>query len=164
MPNLSGNDFRRARKCQTIRKITFAMCGNVKPLGKRLSPSAEMSNHSGNDFRHARKHQTFCGMICGRPANSKTFKKWVAGGPQASKSLKAWFSYFSPFWNVQKRVSCVKEHIKLGKSILRMGSRLKVSYIYQGKRRSLLYNFIWPNELLHEIRSHKKGYESLLIF
>ena len=56
--NHSGNDFRRARKCQTIRETTFAMRGNSKPFGKRLSPCAETSNHSGNDFRHARKHQT----------------------------------------------------------------------------------------------------------
>ena len=34
--NLSGNDFRQARKCQTIREMTFAMRGNAKPLGKRL--------------------------------------------------------------------------------------------------------------------------------
>ena len=32
--------------------------GNVKPFGKRLSPSAEMPNLSGNDFRRARKCQT----------------------------------------------------------------------------------------------------------
>ena len=56
--NLSGNDFRHARKCQTFRETTFAVRGNAKPLGKRLSPCAEMPNHSGNDFRHARKHQT----------------------------------------------------------------------------------------------------------
>ena len=31
MPNHSGNDFRRARKCQTIRGMTFAECGNAKP-------------------------------------------------------------------------------------------------------------------------------------
>ena len=42
--NHSGNDFRPARKCQTTRETTFAMRGNVKPLGKRLSPCAEMSN------------------------------------------------------------------------------------------------------------------------
>ena len=58
MPNLSGNDFRQARKCQTLRETTFAKRGNAKPFGKRLSPSAEMSNHSGNDFCHARKCQT----------------------------------------------------------------------------------------------------------
>ena len=34
MPNHSGNDFRRARKCQTIREITFAKRGNAKPFGK----------------------------------------------------------------------------------------------------------------------------------
>ncbi|EFV05778.1 hypothetical protein HMPREF9420_0082 [Segatella salivae DSM 15606] len=59
MPNLSGNDFRHARKCQTFRETTFAMRGNAKPFGKQLSPCAEMSNHSGNDFRQARKCQTF---------------------------------------------------------------------------------------------------------
>ena len=32
--NLSGNDFRRARKRQTIREMTFAMRGNTKPFGK----------------------------------------------------------------------------------------------------------------------------------
>ena len=58
MPNLSGNDFRHARKCQTTRETTFAVRGNAKPFGKRLSPSAEMPNPSGNDFRQARKCQT----------------------------------------------------------------------------------------------------------
>ena len=58
-PNPSENDFRQARKCQTLRETTFAKRGNAKPLGKRLSPCAEMPNHSGNDFRHARKCQTF---------------------------------------------------------------------------------------------------------
>ena len=59
MPNPSGNDFRRARKCQTLRETTFANRGNANPFGKRLSPSAEMSNPSGNDFRQPRKCQTF---------------------------------------------------------------------------------------------------------
>ena len=54
-PNLSGNDFRHARKRQTFRETTFAMRGNAKPFGKRLSPCAETPNLSGNDFRHARK-------------------------------------------------------------------------------------------------------------
>ena len=164
MPNLSGNDFRHARKHQTIREMTFAKRGNAKPFGKRLSPSAEMPNHSGNDFRRVRKCQTTRETTFAMRGNIKPFAEWFAGGPQASKSLKAWFSDFRPFWNVQKRVSCVKEHIKLGKSILGMGSRLKVSFICQGKQRSLLCDFIWPNELFHEIREHKKGYESLLIF
>ena len=57
--NHSGNDFRHARKCQTIRETTFAMRGNTKPFGKWLSPCAETPNHSGNDFRYARKLQTF---------------------------------------------------------------------------------------------------------
>ena len=80
-PNHSGNDFRHARKHQTIREMTFAMRGNAKPFGKRLSPCAETPNLSGNDFRHARKCQTICGMSCGRPArdiNEKsTLKKWI---------------------------------------------------------------------------------------
>ena len=59
MPNHSGNNFRHARKHQTIRETTFAKRGNAKPFGKRLSPCAETSNHSGSDFRHARKCQTF---------------------------------------------------------------------------------------------------------
>ena len=71
----SGNDFRHARKCQTTWKTTFARRGNAKPLGKSLSPGAEMPNLSGNDFRQARKCQTFYGIICGSPASVKTFKK-----------------------------------------------------------------------------------------
>ena len=46
--NHSGNDFRQARKCQTLRETTFAKRGNAKPFGKRLPPCAEMPNHSGN--------------------------------------------------------------------------------------------------------------------
>ena len=53
----SGNDFRHARKCQTIQKMTFAMRGNAKPFGKRLSPCAEMLNLLRNDLREARKRQ-----------------------------------------------------------------------------------------------------------
>ena len=56
--NPSGNDFRQARKCQTLREMTFAMRGNAKPFGKRLSPCAEMPNPSGNNLRQARKCQT----------------------------------------------------------------------------------------------------------
>ena len=74
-PNHSGNDFRHARKLQTIREMTFAMRGNSKPFGKRLSPGAGTPNHSGNDFRRARKCQTFKKVICGSPANTKSFKK-----------------------------------------------------------------------------------------
>ena len=32
IPNHSGNDFRHARKLQTIRETTFAMRGNSKPF------------------------------------------------------------------------------------------------------------------------------------
>ena len=64
MPNLSGNDFRQPRKCQTIREMTFAERGNAKPFGKRLLPSAEMPNLLGNDFRQARKSSfwPFCSV------------------------------------------------------------------------------------------------------
>ena len=53
----SGNDFRQARKCQTFREMTFAERGNVKPFGKRLSPSAETPNLLKSDLREARKLQ-----------------------------------------------------------------------------------------------------------
>ena len=74
-PNPLGNDFRHARKHQTIRETTFAMRGNSKPFGKRLSPSAETPNHSGNDFRHARKHQTIREMTFAERGNAKPLKK-----------------------------------------------------------------------------------------
>ena len=73
--NLSGNDFRQARKCQTLREMTFAMRGNAKPFGKRLSPCAEMSNLSGNDFRHARKCQTLREMTFAMRGNTKPLGK-----------------------------------------------------------------------------------------
>ena len=57
MPNHSGNDFRRARKCQTTREMTFAERGNAKPFGKQLLPSAEMSNLLKSDLRESRKRQ-----------------------------------------------------------------------------------------------------------
>ena len=65
----SGNDFRHARKCQTLRETTFAKRGNAKPFGKRLSPSAEMPNPLRNDLRASRK-SLFKGFdACGPPAN-----------------------------------------------------------------------------------------------
>ena len=57
MPNLSGNDFRQPRKCQTFRETTFAERGNAKPFGKRLLPAAEMPNLLKSDLREARKRQ-----------------------------------------------------------------------------------------------------------
>ena len=65
--------------------MTFDMRGNDKPFGKRLSPSAEMTNLSGNDFRRARKCQTIREMTFAKRGNAKPFKKWFAGGPQAPK-------------------------------------------------------------------------------
>ena len=63
------------RKLQTIREITFAMRGNYKPFGKRLSPSAETPNLSGNDFRQARKFPTFREMTFVERGNAKPFGK-----------------------------------------------------------------------------------------
>ena len=56
-PNHSGNDFRHARKRQTIRETAFAKRGNSKPFGKQLSASAEMPNLLKSDLREARKRQ-----------------------------------------------------------------------------------------------------------
>ena len=76
--NLSGNDFRRARKCQTFREMTFAKRGNAKPLGKRLSPCAEMPNLSGNNFRRARKCQTIRETTFAKRGNAKPFGKQLS--------------------------------------------------------------------------------------
>ena len=73
--NHSENDFRQARKCQTIRETTFARRGNAKSLGKQLSPGAEMPNHSGNDFRQARKCQTIRETTFARRGNAKPLGK-----------------------------------------------------------------------------------------
>ena len=73
-PNHSGNDFRHARKLQTIREMTFAMRGNSKPFGKRLSPGAGTPNHSGNDFRRARKCQTIREMTFAERGNANPLK------------------------------------------------------------------------------------------
>ncbi len=70
IPNYSGNNFRRTWKLQTLWETTFAMRGNTKPFGKRLSPCAETPNHSGNDFRHARKHQTIREMTFAERGNA----------------------------------------------------------------------------------------------
>ena len=58
----SENDFRHARKRQTFRETTFAMRGNAKPFGKRLSPCAEMPNLLRSDLREPRKRQTLFRM------------------------------------------------------------------------------------------------------
>ena len=67
--------FARARKRQTFREATFAMRGNAKPFGKRLSPAAEMPNLSGNEFRQPRKHQTIRETTFANRGNAKPFKK-----------------------------------------------------------------------------------------
>ena len=81
--NPSGNDFRQARKRQTLRETTFASRGNVKPFGKRLSPAAEMPNPSGNDFRQARKCQTIRETTFAKRGNAKPFGKRLS--PSAEK-------------------------------------------------------------------------------
>ena len=81
--NHSGNNFRHERKRQTIWETTFAIRGNIKPFGKRLSPSAEMPNLSGNDFRHARKHQTIREVTSATRGNAKPFGKRLS--PSAEK-------------------------------------------------------------------------------
>ena len=43
------------RKLQTIRETTFAMRGNIKPFGKRLSPCADTPNLLRNELREAHK-------------------------------------------------------------------------------------------------------------
>ena len=87
-PNLSGNDFRQARKCQTLRETTFAKRGNAKPFGKRLSPSAEMPNRSGNDFRRARKSSfwPFCSL--------QKHEKLLFGLSVVCRSVKIFFLVF----------------------------------------------------------------------
>ena len=55
--------------------MTFAMRGNIKPFGKRLSPCAKTSNHLGNDSRHARKSQTIRKMTFAERGNAKPFGK-----------------------------------------------------------------------------------------
>ena len=70
-----NSELRKARKRQTIWETTFAMRGNAKPFGKRLSPCAEMPNHSGNDFRHARKCQTIRETTFAERGNAKLFGK-----------------------------------------------------------------------------------------
>ena len=55
LSNDSWNDFRHARKVQTIREMTFAMRGNAKPFGKWVSPSAETPNLLRNALREVRK-------------------------------------------------------------------------------------------------------------
>ncbi len=55
--------------------MTFAMRGNAKPFGKRLSPCAEIPIPSGNDFRHARKCQTTRETTFTMRGNAKPFGK-----------------------------------------------------------------------------------------
>ena len=57
MPNLSGNDFRQVRKCQTTREMSFAERGNAKLFGKRFAGGLQASKPLKSDLREARKHQ-----------------------------------------------------------------------------------------------------------
>ena len=87
-PNYSGNDFRQARKLQTLWEMTFAKRGNIKPFGKQLSPCAEMPNHSGNDFRHARKCQTIREITFAMRGNAKPFGKWLSPSADTPNLLR----------------------------------------------------------------------------
>ena len=93
--NHSGNNFRQARKCQTIREMTFAKRGNAKPLGKWLSPCAETPNHSGNDFRHARKYQTIPEITFAMRGNAKPFGKRLS---PSDRSIKCFDNGFEQEW------------------------------------------------------------------
>ena len=53
----SGNDFRHARKCQTIRETAFAMRENSKPFGKLFAGGPQAPNLLKSYLREARKRQ-----------------------------------------------------------------------------------------------------------
>ena len=57
MLNHSGNDFRRARKLQTIREKTFASRGNAKPFKKWFAGAPQAPKPLKSDLREARKRQ-----------------------------------------------------------------------------------------------------------
>ena len=57
MPNLSGNDFRQARKLQTIREMSFAERGNAKPFKKWFAGGPQAPKPLKSDLREARKLQ-----------------------------------------------------------------------------------------------------------
>jgi len=59
MPNFSGNDFRQARKLQTIREMSFAERGNAKPFKKWFAGGPQASKPLKSGLREARKHQNF---------------------------------------------------------------------------------------------------------
>ena len=59
MPNPSGNDFRQARKLQTIREMSFAERGNAKPFKKWFAGGPQASKPLKSGLREARKHQNF---------------------------------------------------------------------------------------------------------
>ena len=88
-PNYLGNNFRRTRKLQTLWKATFAMRGNSKPFGKRLSPCAETPNHLGNGFRQARKCQTTREMTFAERGNAKPFGKRLSPAAEMPNLLKS---------------------------------------------------------------------------
>ena len=55
--NPSGNDFRQARKCQTLRETTFANRGNAKPFKKWFVGGPQASKPLKSHLREARKLQ-----------------------------------------------------------------------------------------------------------
>jgi len=69
--------------------MTFAMRGNAKLLGKRLSPCAEMPNLAGNDFRQARKRQTTRETTFANRGNVKPFGKRLSPSAEMPNLLKS---------------------------------------------------------------------------
>ena len=102
LSNDSWNDFRHARKLQTIRETTSAKRGNIKPFGKWLSPCAETPNHSGNDFRHARKCQTFREMTFAMRGNAKPFGKRLSPCAEMPNLLRRDLGSVEKRWDLWK--------------------------------------------------------------
>ena len=63
----SGNDFRHARKRQTLRETTFASRGNAKLFKKWFAGGPQASKPLKSDLREARKHQNVSGKEKGQP-------------------------------------------------------------------------------------------------
>ena len=51
LSNDSWNEFRRARKCQTFREMTFAERGNAKPFKKWVAGSPQATNPLKNNLQ-----------------------------------------------------------------------------------------------------------------
>ena len=64
------------------------MRGNTKPFGKKLSPSAEISNPLRNDLREARKQQTIRETTFAKRGNFKPFGKRLSPSAKTSNLLR----------------------------------------------------------------------------